>query len=210
MTADGNCQSSQAMCIYYGVFSKEEEAMAFQRLLEMIRDTGDHMDVGVLGAIVIFHVLSQFGYSDLAYKMITRPDYPSYGNWIERGATTLWERFYNDDRTDSMNHHFWGDISAWFIKHLAGIQFNPYGNDITKVDIKPSFVTALNNAEGYYIAPSGKISVSWKKNGGNVILDLQIPEEVKATAYLEKDYVFDDGTSTKKVCSGEYIITRQK
>lgn len=210
MTADGNCQTSQAMCIYYKVFTKEESPMAFQRLCEMIYDADDHMDVGVLGGRVIFHVLSQYGYSDLAYKMITRPDYPSYGNWLEKGATTLWERFYNDDRMDSMNHHFWGDISAWFIKSLAGIQFNPQGNDITRVDIKPSFVTALNNAEGYYTAPSGKIVSSWKKKGDCVILTLQIPEAVKATAYLEKGYVFDDGASSKVVCSGEYVITHKR
>ena len=33
------------------------------------------------------------GEVDLAYNMIVRPDYPSYGNWVKRGATTLWEGF---------------------------------------------------------------------------------------------------------------------
>ena len=152
------------------------------------------------------------GESELAYKMITCTDFPSYGNWIVRGATTLWECFHSEESgiMDSLNHHFWGDISAWFIKHLAGIQFNPQGNDITRVDIKPSFVTALNNAEGYYTAPSGKIVSSWKKKGDCVILTLQIPEAVKATAYLEKGYVFDDAASSKVVCSGEYVITHKR
>ena len=36
--------------------------------------------------------------------MITRPDYPSYGNWIARGATTLWELFQPEgsDRIGSL------------------------------------------------------------------------------------------------------------
>lgn len=206
MTAEGNCQSSQAMCLYYGVFEKEEEPMALQRLLALIHDEDDHMDVGVLGGRVIFHVLSKFGYSDLAYQMITRPDYPSYGYWIEKGATTLWESFFPDDRRDSMNHHFWGDISAWFIKCLAGIRFNPRGNDIQSVDIRPSFVEALDDAEGYYTAPMGKILSSWKKTEDGVLLNLQIPEAMKATAYLEKGFVFADGSSVKTVSSGEYKI----
>ncbi len=205
MTAKGSCQTSQAMCIYYGVFTPEESETAVARLLEFVHEADDHIDVGVLGGRVIFHVLSRFGYSDLAFWMITRPDFPSYGNWIERGATTLWESFL-PDRFDSANHHFWGDISAWFIKCLAGIQFNPSGNDIRKVDIKPSFVTALNSAEGYYTAPDGKIVSSWEKKGDSIILSVEIPEKIKATAYLEDGFIFEDGASSKEVCSGEYVI----
>ena len=48
----------------------------------------------MLGGRVIYRVLAENGYIDLAYNMIVRPDYPSYGNWIKRGATTLWEGFY--------------------------------------------------------------------------------------------------------------------
>lgn len=209
MVADGNCQSSQAMCIYYEIFTPEEATIAFQRLLKMIYAANEHMDVGVLGGRVIFHILSQFGYSDLALKMITRPDYPSYGNWLERGATTLWEGFYDDDDrmySNSMNHHFWGDISAWFIKRLAGIQFNPSGNDITRVDIKPSFVDNLDYAEGYYTAPAGRIHSLWRKSDNGIMLEIKVPEIVKATVYLDRGYTFEDGTSSKTVCSGEYVI----
>ena len=79
-----------------------------------------------------------------------------------KGATTLWERFYNDDRMDSMNHHFWGDISAWFIKSLAGIQFNPQGNDITRVDIKPSF-DRLSKNEINNVAKTTRVSYKTNK-----------------------------------------------
>lgn len=206
MLVSGNCQTSQAMCLYYGVFEDGECQKAFERLLELIDKADDHIDVGVLGGRVIFHVLSMYGHSDLAYKMITRPDYPSYGNWVARGATTLWEGFW-EDRFQSMNHHFWGDISAWFIKRIAGIQFNPDANDIARLDIKPSFVTDLDNAEAYHISPHGKIVSSWKRNEDSIILSLQIPEKIKANVYLEKGFVFLDGTSHKEVNTGDYLIT---
>ena len=176
-----------------------------ERLLEIIHANDDHMDVGVLGGKVIFHVLSEYGHSDLAYKMITRPDYPSYGNLLELGATTLWERFSTDMST-SRNHHFWGDISAWFIKCLAGIRFNPDGRDITKVHIKPSFVKALDYAEGYYTAPAGKILSSWKRDGDKIILKLEIPDGVTATAYVESGYAFENGLQSMEVTGGEYVI----
>ena len=91
---------------------------------------------------MIFHVLSRFGYSDLAFKMITREDYPSYGNWVKRGATTLRENFLPDN-VASMNHHFWGDVSAWFIKCVAGIRPNPSKHNVNELKIAPSFIEKM-------------------------------------------------------------------
>ena len=140
--------------------------------------------------------------------MIIRPDFPSYGNWIKNGATTLHEGFLAN-RVDSLNHHFWGDISGWFVKCLSGIQFNPTGDDMNKVDITPAFVEALDYAEGYYTAPAGKILSSWRKEGGHILLTLQISTNVNTTVYLESGYAFEDATSMKTVCSGEYVIVRR-
>ena len=207
MTVSGNCQTSQAMCLYYGVFEDDEKVAAFEQLLRFIHEKDDHMDVGVLGGRIIFHVLSDFGYSDLAYKMIARPDYPSYGNWIERGATTLWESFYPEGTApDSKNHHFWGDISAWFIKRLAGINLNPNGNNVNRVDIKPSFVKDIDCAEAYHIAPAGKIVSSWKRENNSIILIIDIPDEMYGQIILEDGFVFADGSSSKELKSDIYNI----
>lgn len=205
MTVYGECQTCQAMAIFYNVLRENEKEVAFSKLLEYIRKEDDHMLVGVLGGRVIFHVLTQFGYSDLAYTMITRPDFPSYGNWIERGATTLWEVFTLENKS-SMNHHFWGDISGWFIKCIAGIRLNPDGNDVNSVEIKPSFVKKLDNAKAYHIAPCGKISSAWERKNDKIILTLEIPEGMKSVINLEKGYVFSDKNTSKAATSGEYEI----
>lgn len=205
-TVFGNCQTCQAMALFYGVFEDDEKDDAYKNLLDFVHRSDDHIDLGVLGGRVIFHVLSEFGDSDLAFKMITRPDYPSYGNWVERGATTLWEDFL-PDKVYSMNHHFWGDISSWFIKCIAGIHYNPEGKDITQLKIKPSFVKALDNAEAYHISPFGKIVSSWKRNGENITLSLRIPDGIKASIDLENDFCFSDGTKRKEAHSGNYFIT---
>ena len=205
MLVYGNCQTSQAMAIYYGIFEDGEKAEAVKRLVEMIDDAGGHFDVGVLGARVIFHVLSEFGHSDLAFNMITREDYPSYGNWVKRGATTLWENFSPND-VYSMNHHFWGDVSAWFIKRVAGINLNPGKHNVNEVEISPSFIGALNFAKGYHDAPAGRISSHWRKDGDSFILELSVPEKIKATARLAEGFSFEDGKRTKTVGSGIYRI----
>lgn len=204
----GDCQSSQAMALHYGIFEESEREKAFAGLLDMIHACDDHMDVGVLGGRVIFHVLTEFGYSDLAFHMITREDYPSYGNWISRGATTLWEDF-RPDKVSSMNHHFWGDISAWFIKRLAGIQVNPTLGDVNTLTVKPSFIAALDRVSAYHVAPAGKIAVSWKRSGEEITLTVEIPHGMHATAELEPAYCFADGTSTCPITTGTYKITRR-
>ena len=207
MKVCGNCQTSQAMGLFYGVFEADEEEAAFSNLLEFIRACDDHFDVGVLGGRVIFHVLSKFGYSDLAFKMITREDFPSYGNWIMRGATTLWETFYKEGAA-SMNHHFWGDISAWFIKCIAGIKLNPEKNNVNKVEISPTFIDALDYATGYHIAPTGEIVSTWRRDENGVVLSLSIPSGMDATVILPCGYAFEGGLTSYQASSGEYKISK--
>lgn len=206
MWVQGNCQTCQAMALYYGIFDEAEKDVAFANLLQTIQAADDHMDLGMLGGRVIFHVLTQFGCSDLAYKMITRPDFPSYGNLLQRGATTLWEKFLEKAAT-SKNHHAWGDISAWFVKAVAGLCFNPTGRNINEVQISPHFIGALDSAAAYHIAPAGKISVSWKREERGVTLRVEIPDGIKATAVLPDSCRFENGAKTMLLTSGTYKIT---
>ena len=208
MTAIGSCQTSQAMALYYNIFEGGERTKAFDRLVDRIAKDDDHINLGVLGARVIFHVLTAFGRSDLAYTMIARTDYPSYGNWVVRGATTLWETHQPEGgRVLSLNHHFWGDISGWFIQALAGIRYNPHDNDWSEVDIRPSLVPQLNSASGFHICSFGKISSAWKRADEGAELTVEIPDGMRGMIYLESGWTFEDGKAWKKAASGTYKIT---
>ena len=198
----GDCQTSQALALYYDIFEENEKAQALDYLLKLIKKENDHFDCGVIGGRIIFHLLADNGYADLAYKMITRKDFPSYGWWLEQGATTLWEAFY-EDRIKSCNHHFWGDISAWFIKCLAGLNYNPKANDIKYLEIKPNFVNGLEFASAWYNCPFGKIEVSWKRENGKITLSLNIPQEITAKLVLPKGFCIKQ----EFVTTGEYIVT---
>lgn len=204
MMAEGNCETTQAMAIYYGLFNAKEREKAFENLLSMIHESGDVMNVGVLGGRVLFHVLSESGYSELAYEMITRKEYPSYGNWITRGATTLWEEFYEPkDIVTSLNHHFWGDVSHWFISCVVGIC---YVTESGKVEIRPSFIKQLAWCEAYYEACEGRISVRWEKNCQGIVLQIIIPDLIEGKIYLEDGYQFMDGSSEKSAKTGQYEV----
>ncbi|MBR5473151.1 MAG: family 78 glycoside hydrolase catalytic domain [Clostridia bacterium] len=207
MTVLGECQSSQAMAIYYGLFEKDEEHAAFARLVDFIHQFDDHMDVGVLGARIIFHVLSDFGQAELAYKMIARPDFPSYGYLVELGLNTLWEKFTREPM-ESLNHHFWGDITAWFVKAIVGIDYNPTATQLNRVDIKPHIVDALNDASAYYDSNYGKIEASWQKQGEKVMLNVTVTESMIGTIAPQNGYCFEDKSSQKPLASGKYILIK--
>lgn len=212
MTVAGNCQASQAMAIYYGLFRKSERRAAFSRLMEIIRQNGGYMNAGALGLRVLFHVLSDCGEADLAYEMITRPDYPSYGNWIARGATSLWEDFLAPEADiHSRNHHFFGDISGWFLQAVAGIVPNPWLDDSDSILAAPHFIRKLRFAEGSLRTPSGSIALRWERSGQNpeeddiISIKVRISGKTSGSIRLPTGWEFEDGFCVKELKEGNYI-----
>lgn len=182
---EGNCQSGQAICLYYGVFEKCEEQKAFELLLKYIRDNDNGFDCGFLGMHTIFHVLSDFGHGELAYHMITKKDFPSYVHWMEQGETAMPEMFMRDiGRSGSRNHHFLGDISRWFINRIAGI----CPIDDSTVEIKPDFISAIDHASAKLELPGGTAAVSWKREDGTINLSVNVSGNVSYKMALPENF----------------------
>ena len=209
MTVLGNCQTSQALAIYYDIFTEEEMPAAAVKLATLIHEIGDCMEVGVVGGRILFETLSGCGYTDLALHMIARPEFPSFANWITKGATTLWEDFLPTG-VNSTNHHFWGGCFAgWFYTNLAGIRLNPTRHNVNEVRIQPEFASRLTFAEAWHEAPAGKIVSRWERKGDAIELTLTIPEAMTAEAVLPGGWCFSDGTNQKNIKSGSYTVNRE-
>ena len=168
MTMRGSCQTAQALGLYYDIFEKGERKEAYRRLAEFVHMEDDHLNVGMLGVRILFRTLAAFGDAELAYKLITRTDAPSYGIWVkEFGLVSLPETFRTcvNGYDTSLNHHFFGDISGFFMSHIAGLQINPYHDDPTEVRVAPNFIFLLDHAEAYYDTVGGRIKVKWERAG---------------------------------------------
>ena len=166
MTIEGCCQSGQALAVYYDLLDEAEKKLAVDVLVDLIHKVDDHFYVGYLGSRCIFHVLAKYGHADLAYKMITRTDSPSYGELVGLDFTTMPESLGNDysnDSNQSLNHHFFCDIKHWFLRTILGLNVNPNLDNPDFVAIKPHFIDGLDFAEGSYNTPNGKISVKWQR-----------------------------------------------
>ena len=195
-------QSVQAMAIFYGLCNSEEEKeKALAVLLEEIHKQDDHMAVGVLGGRVLFRVLCDNGYEDLAIKMITRPDAPSYGVMIADRLTSLAENVRPP--YGSRNHHFWGDISALMIEYFAGIRVNPTLQNAGNIDIRPVFSTDMQHASAYHVATPGRVEVKWERAGDAIVMRLIYPEGASGFVVAPKGYTVN-GEEKVKATSGTF------
>lgn len=174
-------QTFQALALAYGIFEESELPAARENLIKAVHDNGDFLKVGILGARVLFRRLTEAGAADLAYKLMTRPEYPSYAHWIEVGMTALPENF--ELRTDgAMNgsacHHMFGDIKGWLIEDVAGLRwkYTPAGTALLRA--APHFIEGLSFAEGTFDSPAGRISVRWAREDAGVLLRVEAPAEV--------------------------------
>ncbi len=168
------CQTSQAIGLFFDIFPESEKKAAAEKLVSLIHRNRDSFDCGFLGIRAVFHILSEYGYGNLAHKMITKPTHPSYANMIYRGETTVWERFvYAGGRTGSHNHHFMGEPSMWYLSDVLGIKVNPDMDNHNKIVISPDFISGLSYAKGHYENDSGRVDVLWQRNDGEIVLEVK-------------------------------------
>ena len=134
--------------------------------------------------------------------MITRPDYPSYVYPVLTfGATALWENYF-DYQQNSLNHHFFGDISNFFIKRIAGLEINPLRRDVNEYHVHPYFIERLSYAKAHYDTVAGRVEVKWERENENIILTINAPETSKGKVILPKGYEF---VSDKKYLNAIHV-----
>ena len=176
-------QTAQTLALAYGVFSADEDTLAYQNLLCLIRDYNNRFKVGCFGMKYLFDVLSNHGDTALAIDLMTEPTYPSYGYWIEKfGATTLFEAFQEYEESNehmrrkdggdfivSLNHHFLGSVSAWFYRALAGLDVI----SADKIRIAPKFDSGLSWASADFENNEKKISLLWEKTADGYTITVE-------------------------------------
>lgn len=207
-----NSQTCQAMAIYYGIYTEEEKPKAIENLVMLIEKNDGKVNVGMFGSRVIYRVLSENGYYDLAFNMVTRPEFPSFAWAINIGHTTLPEQFIEPGfmRMASHNHHCFCDISGWFYNCLAGIKVNPTARDIKNINLSPCFVEKLNYVEASRKSAVGEFKVKWERKESDILIHIAFTGEFYGTVKLPKGYVFENGnTETELKCTTLKVIKRQ-
>lgn len=201
-------QAMAFMGIYYDMYEEKERAV--RTLMYILKSSNYHMEFGVIANRVAWRLLAELGQTDLAIEMMTRDDFFSFKTWLNQGATTLFEAFVPFDETvlgldknmfdgnKSMNHHFWGDISAFYYRHLAGLQINGY----KKFTFAPSFSKYVKHIEADMMGFEVRISHIHE----TIEVELNIPKGYELELKVPDGYV----SSSKKLKEGLNRLSFEK
>jgi len=174
-------QTSLSCALYQGLVEPENQERVLQNLVAAVEQANNHIDTGILGAKYLLNALLENGRADVACRIVSQKDLPSWGWWLEQGATTLWEQW---NGTESRNHIMFGDVSAWFYKALAGINLDPAAPAFQHIIIKPNPVGGLTSARAYYDSVRGRIVSDWIIKKDRFHLTVTIPANTTATVSL--------------------------
>jgi alpha-L-rhamnosidase len=178
-------QTELCMPLYWGLAPDDMKSKVAANLAKKVEADGNHLNVGLLGTKALLNALSENGYADLAYKVASNETFPGWGWWVVNGATTLYENWPIDAKSDiSLNHIMFGEIGAWMYKGLAGIFPDAGRPGFRHILLRPHFVKGLSQFEATHEAPCGAISSAWKTEGKAIVYTAVIPPNCTATLEL--------------------------
>ena len=173
-----------------------------QRVIDALKkdiaaDDG-HLDTGIFGTQFFFEVLAENGLQELAYEAMNKKTQPSYGWWIEQGATTSWEQW---DGGGSRNHPMFGGGIVWFYRKLAGMNTDPENPGYRNIIFRPQPAGDMKYASYSNLTPYGTAGILWEKKDNSFFMDVKVPVGSTATVYIPSGSageVRESGSAIKK------------
>jgi alpha-L-rhamnosidase len=186
----GHCQTSYLLALAFDLLPTGLRPKAFGHLVDLISARTDHLTTGFLGTPLLCPVLTRFGRTDLAYRLLLQEDYPSWLYTVKNGATTMWERWnsytkehgFGDVSMNSFNHYAYGAVGEWMYSVIGGIR--PQAPGCKKILFAPEPGGGLTEAETSLQTPHGLASCHWRLRGRRLTVDLQVPAGVDAALRL--------------------------
>ena len=175
---------SQAFALWLGILPEDKRSLAAEVMHQGIEKGGYRIMSGNLNTRYVMEMLTEYGYVDDAWKIITREAYPSWGFMLQNGATTVWERF-EFKRGSGMNSHdhpMYGAVGYWFYSHIVGVR--PGKDGWSEFTVAPYIPKDLLYAEGGVDTTYGMIYVKWQKQLGYTDILVSVPFGTSAQVNL--------------------------
>ena len=199
---DNGTQTTSLLALAFDLAPKESRQTMLAALnKKIVRESNNHIGVGLVGAQWLMRTLSDNGLSDVAYTIATQKTYPGWGYMVEQGATTVWELWNGDTADPAMNsgNHVMqiGDLGTWMYEYLAGIRPDPKQPGFKHIVIRPYLAGDLKFAKASHQTMYGKVASRWEKTGDGLKLDVEIPANTTATVYVPSKSAADVRESGK-------------
>lgn len=135
---------------------------------------------GFIGTRWICDALEKIGRHDIACRLLTNRNYPSWLYPVTQGATSIWERlnsythqagFGGNNTMNSFNHYSFGAVGEWMLTDLAGVD---YGDGKLTFKPKPDPTGSLTYARAKIETPDGTAECSWRLIDGTYEIEIEI------------------------------------
>ena len=194
-----NTQTAYALALHFDLLPEPLRAAAAGRLAEEIRQVDYHLTTGFVGTPYVCHVLSRYGYTDVAYALLHQESYPSWLYPVKQGATTIWERWdgikpdgsFQDAAMNSFNHYAYGAIGDWLYRVVAGIELDPAAPGYKRIHFQPQPGGHLTYASASLESMLGRIESRWTLEGDDLHLTVTIPANAEGVVHLPTRRVDD-------------------
>ena len=140
-----------------------------------------HLNTGMHGNYFMTKYLIDQRRNDLLALMHTQQDFPSYGNMIHNGATTIWEEWDGDN---SQIHNTMISVGLWFLEGLAGIRSDEQAPGFQHFLAAPGVESGLKRVDASLTTGYGRIASNWRIEGDTLTWDLVVPPNTTATVVL--------------------------
>jgi alpha-L-rhamnosidase len=154
------------------------------RFVENVKKYG--LDTGFFATEFLLPMLVESNETKLAYDILLSDKCPGWMYQINKGATTIWERWdslkddgqvnesqNNGDNMVSFNHYSFGAVGEFFYQYILGIKALEPG--YTKIKIQPYPDKRLGNVKGSYLSRSGKIVVNYFYFEDKIKFEIEVP-----------------------------------
>lgn len=178
----GGTQTALSAALCQDFVEPSQRKKVARQLVAEIKQTKWRINAGIHGTKHVMFALRDIDRNDVALRIATQTTFPSWGWWIEQGATTLWENW--DGARGSRNHVMMGSISAWFYEGLAGIRPDPAAPGFKHTIIKPAFLKDLDWVKAHHETNFGMIGVSWRRNDVRLVLEVSLPVNTSGTVHV--------------------------
>ncbi|WNS43153.1 family 78 glycoside hydrolase catalytic domain [Paenibacillus sp. MMS20-IR301] len=196
VTANGRIvsltQTAQIIAVQFGLLPEEWNKKAIDTLAELIVKAGYKLQTGFVGTPFLCRVLSEYGYNDLAYKLLLNEELPGWLYPVTMGATTIWERWdsvmpdgrISENGMNSLNHYAYGSIVEWMTSYMAGIQPLESAPGYKEFRLAPQPSSRMQGVTAAYQSRSGRIVSSWSQEGRQLHFRFEVPFNTTARLIL--------------------------
>ncbi len=187
-----NTPTAYVLALHFDLLPESMRPLAVERLVAEIRRREYRVTTGFVGTPYLCHVLSRFGYTDVAYKLLNQEEYPSWLYPVKQGATTIWERWdgirpdgsFQDASMNSFNHYAYGAIGDWLYQVVAGLEVDTAAPGYKRIFIQPQPGGGLTYARATLDSVHGRIESLWSLEADILHLSVTIPPNTEGVIRL--------------------------